>query len=111
MPPDSCFGKPATQSTPIAEFPRLGSGIETPWFYGILNFAEGSRLTLASAVSSKKTASAIPALGPLLVGPLSLLTNNPTEVSPDTACDEGFSSPICAVQCAICVRTGLLNPH
>ena len=68
MPPDSCFGKPATQSTPIAEFPRLGSNIETPWFYGILNFAEGSRLTLASAVSSKKTASAIPALGPLLVG-------------------------------------------
>ena len=78
---------------PIADF----SGIETPWFYGILNFAEGSRLTLASAVSSKKTASAIPALGPLLVGPLSALTNNPSEVSPDTACDEGFSSHICAV--------------
>ena len=56
-------------TTPIAEISRLGSGIETPWFYGILNFAEGSRLTLASAVSSKKTASAIPVLGPLLVGP------------------------------------------
>ena len=74
----------------------MGFGIEAPWFYGILNFAEGSRLTLVSAVSSKKTASAIPALGPLLVGPLSLLTNNPTEVSPDTPGDEGFSSPICA---------------
>ena len=44
MPPDSCFGKPATQSTPIAEFPRLGSNIETLWFYGILNFAEAGRL-------------------------------------------------------------------
>ena len=54
-------------TTPITEL-SLGSNIETPWFYGILNFAEGSRLTLASAVSSKKTASAIPALGPLLVG-------------------------------------------
>jgi len=87
-------------TTPIAELSRWGSGIETPRFYGILNFAESSRLTLTSAVSSKKTASAIPVLGPLFVGPLSLLTTTRLKSLPDTAYDKGFSSPICAMQCA-----------
>jgi hypothetical protein len=54
----------------FAEFPPgLGSAIQAPCFYGICNFVEGRKLTLASAVFSKKTASAMRALRPLLVGP------------------------------------------